>query len=302
MRLGCFTSAGANPTGRESFLSGIQDYRDRTWARTRHRPVCLNLDFWRRGVKRIREFLARDRAVYRAQSVSSRAQAEELVRWDRHYRARRRDPLRLERSPMGNDARERTRRPARQSNRIRRALIAEPGADCLGPLRELRSRPFETMITVAHSPHRERWEQHVVFAIWSSDDHVSRPGKLEQYTFERNQSRTIQMFDHFHQGSGIEPAQPFVPIKQRPLNQFNSLTLALRHAIQAEPRRRYFERTMTHVHARDSLKCPVGQQAPEQFSFSAAKVQDCLRLKSLKFGRHQIQSLRVERHRSLQIF
>src|SRR5229473_2783197 len=130
-------------------------------------------------------------------------------------------------------------------NGLEAHLIAESGGHCLGPLRELPARPFETMITVAHFPHRERREQHVVFAIWSSDDHVSRPGKLEQYTFEGSQSRTIQMFDHFHQRSGIEPAQPFVPIKQRPLNQLNSLTLALRHAIQTEPRRGYFERTMT---------------------------------------------------------
>ena len=83
-------------------------------------------------------------------------------------------------------------------------LIAKPGGDCLRPLREFRPRPFETVIAVAHFPRRESREQHVILAIRSGDDHVSRPGKFEQYAFQGNQPRTIQMFDHFKRGNEIK--------------------------------------------------------------------------------------------------
>src|SRR5215467_14473954 len=70
---------------------------------------------------------------------------------------------------------------------------------------------------------------HVVLPVRRGHDHRGWPGKFEKDSLECTKTRRIEVFDNFHDSSGVIAAEAGITIHQRTLQELDTLALARRN-------------------------------------------------------------------------
>jgi len=161
-------------------------------------------------------------------------------------------------------------------------------------LSELPARPLEPMIPVTKAPGRQRFKLGVVLHVGRGHDHGRRPGKFEQDSFERRQSRLVEMFDDLHDRRRVEAAQALVAITERAVDELDPLALPLGQAIEVQTLAGDLQGAVRDVEADDALEPFLSQEPPEEIAVAATQVQHPLGVARAERSHDGVQSLLVQ--------
>ena len=103
--------------------------------------------------------------------------------------------------------------------------VAVGGPHLARPGRELSAAPLEAVVRVPELARRQARPEGVVVAVRRRHHDGARPGELEDDPLQRRQPRRVEVLDDLDEGRRVEAGEAGVPVRQRPVQQLDTLAV-----------------------------------------------------------------------------